>query len=590
MSETFCVDYETFYSTKGKVSVANLGVPNYVKSSYPYMVAVSNDTFRWVGSIDEAKNYFNDAFWEENDFVAANANFDEAWTRNIWPGATRMKPWQCVIDKGAFSQMPGNVAALAKTVLGVKIDKSVRDFMDGKHFRDLGRGDSKRVYDYCLSDAEEEWEIWKKLPEMSSLEQKVAAHTRLVNQRGVHVNNELLNSDKALLQEARHEAFLRIPWAPIGDAPLSHPNLSKWASMNGLPVPETLAKTDLGCQRLMRENPKLAAVIEDMRIYRRANTLITKITALQDRLTDGDILPLELIYCGARHTRRWSSRGFNIQNLDRSPYDLRNGKNVWSRRWITPRPGKVFLILDYAQIEPRCLNWAVGNKPLLDLIKKGMSIYEAYVRSNDIWTSSKPFNKVTAPEQYASTKAEVLGLGYGMGAQRFADENGIEFDDAQRRVSAWRKKNTLITGLWKAFDDDLQEGYVDDGREWQMDMPTGEKLTLFDLRVVRGGYGCYTIKGDFGQQSRQDRLWGGTMTENVIQRMARDIIAPKVVELEEAGLPLVFSAHDEVVLEVDESNKEEAREEAVRILTNAPEWANGLPLAVEGEFAYEYTK
>jgi DNA polymerase len=73
--------------------------------------------------------------------------------------------------------------------------------------------------------------------------------------------------------------------------------------------------------------------------------------------------------------------------------------------------------------------------------------------------------------------------------------------------------------------------------------------------------------------------------------MARDLMADAVLRLEEASLPVMFHSHDEVILELDnDASKEEAVKEAERILKTTPEWAEGLPLGIEGSFAESYTK
>ncbi len=72
--------------------------------------------------------------------------------------------------------------------------------------------------------------------------------------------------------------------------------------------------------------------------------------------------------------------------------------------------------------------------------------------------------------------------------------------------------------------------------------------------------------------------------------MARDVLAEAVIRLENAGLPVVFHAHDEVILEVDITSKEEAKRAAEQILGVAPAWAPDLPLGVEGDFADTYVK
>ena len=122
-------------------------------------------------------------------------------------------------------------------------------------------------------------------------------------------------------------------------------------------------------------------------------------------------------------------------------------------------------------------------------------------------------------------------------------------------------------------------------------MPTGDALQYFTVRPIKGGYEGFVTKGDFGFQSRQGRLWGGTLTENVTQRMARDVLANAVVNLEDAGIPVLFTSHDEAILEIDDdASKDEAVAEANQILQQTPEWAPGLVLAIEGNLATEYTK
>lgn len=68
------------------------------------------------------------------------------------------------------------------------------------------------------------------------------------------------------------------------------------------------------------------------------------------------------------------------------------------------------------------------------------------------------------------------------------------------------------------------------------------------------------------------------------------MMAEGILRCEDAGLPVLFTVHDELILEVDKDNKEEAKVEATRLLTQSPEWAPEIPLAVEGGFSDFYTK
>lgn len=189
-----------------------------------------------------------------------------------------------------------------------------------------------------------------------------------------------------------------------------------------------------------------------------------------------------------------------------------------------------------------------------------------------------------------------LGLGFGMGARKFEDyarANGgdVSSSEAKAIVTSFRAGNQKIVQFWNRLDNLIVTACRDKSHDLGLVMPSGDLLKYFSIKSKMRGYEGYTTKGDFGHQSRQPRLWGGTLCENVTQRVARDVLAEAVVNLEEAGLPVAYTVHDEVILELDnDGSKEEAAREAVRILTTPPAWCSDLPLAVEGNFADSYTK
>lgn len=102
------------------------------------------------------------------------------------------------------------------------------------------------------------------------------------------------------------------------------------------------------------------------------------------------------------------------------------------------------------------------------------------------------------------------------------------------------------------------------------------------------------MKGVFSEDSRQRNLWGGTLTENVTQRVARDLLAEALLRMEDSGFPVAFSAHDEGVFVVKSPQSEKERgdvmAEATHIFSQVPDWAKGLPLGAEGDWAERYTK
>lgn len=609
------IDFETYYDNE--VSVVNQGTPNYVRDADAYILAATIGDEIHCGTLAEMGPMMEQVAKDPTiEPWAANSNFDRAFYEKYW--GPMVNDWQCVLDLGAFHQYPRNLAGLVKVALHRDMDKSVRDEMKGVRYEDLPPERQQQVQEYCIGDVRETAELLDCLPPMSATEQKIAAHTRMINRRGVYINTDLVDGDKTKLEQCRFDAMKAIPW--YEDAPpLSYQQLIKWCASKGIPAPKSTAKTDEECSDLMSAHPELNGVLGTMRRFRRANTMLRKIEALQQRVTEDNRLALDLLYCGAPHTRRWSSRGFNVQNLDKEPFvtrtwdeivdpaDLndpadhgsvkRHVESVWSRNWIVPPPGKKFLILDLSQIEPRCLNWLAGNDEMMEALRRGFSYYEAYVRAAKQekrvgWTGSAgTLKKEVGLARYTKIKNESLGCGFGMGATKYQTYANVPPEEAAAVVEGFRKGNPKIVQFWRKLDNLIVSAARDKARHLAMEMPTGDVLQHFSVRASGRGYESFTVKGDFSQNSRQPRLWGGTLTENVTQRMARDVLAEAVLRLENGGLPVMFTSHDEAIMAVDaNADEKETKAEALHIFTQAPDWAPDLPLGAEGDFCLAYVK
>jgi DNA polymerase len=179
-----------------------------------------------------------------------------------------------------------------------------------------------------------------------------------------------------------------------------------------------------------------------------------------------------------------------------------------------------------------------------------------------------------------------------MGADRYTGYAHVEMDEAEQVIQTFRACNPKITAFWKRLDSVIASAARDKTKSFSIDLPSGDTLQYFTVRPKADGrYEGFVTKTDFGFQSHQPRLWGGTLTENVTQRTARDIMANAIVNLEAAGFPVVFSVHDEVILELDsDASLGEAIKEAEKILLTPPDWASDLPLGIEGSTATAYTK
>ena len=88
----------------------------------------------------------------------------------------------------------------------------------------------------------------------------------------------------------------------------------------------------------------------------------------------------------------------------------------------------------------------------------------------------------------------------------------------------------------------------------------------------------------------ETELFGGKITENLVQAICRDLLCCTLIRCEQEGLPVVLHVHDEVVVQVKAARAEEALHRLVAIMVRPPGWAVDFPILVEGFASPRYTK
>lgn len=305
-------------------------------------------------------------------------------------------------------------------------------------------------------------------------------------------------------------------------------------------------------------------------------------------------LPIPLRYFGA-HTGRWSgSERVNLQNLGGRGDPL----VAQIRGIIVPPIGHKLVITDFSSIEARVLAWVAGEKHLLQVYREGGDAYCAMAEE----IHGQPVRKPTEDDdpEYAAWlrmarqdgKVAVLGGGYGMGAKTMAAQHGIEQDRAQTIVDAYRRANKQIINLWYRLYDGVRMAVS--GRP---NTVAGMRIQMLERRVLgiqlHSGrwlryYDPILDDGDVYLASGA-MLYGGALTENVVQALARELLVAAFREAERRRPQSVaFHVHDEVVQVARDSEAPAVLEETVGIMSTPPEWAAGLPLAAEGVISDRY--
>lgn len=273
-------------------------------------------------------------------------------------------------------------------------------------------------------------------------------------------------------------------------------------------------------------------------------------------------------------------------------------------------PGKKLLVGDLAQIESRVLAAIAGCKAMIDAYAQGHDLYKEFIS----WLMKKPIEEVTSAER-ARGKVVILGCGFSMGVDKFieyAATFGITLSekDAKEAVYGFREKYSEITSFWKEIDEKVKKavkagcrdycrGLVIDGRNPKMlriQLPSGRYLHYLNPHVtLEERFGrmqegvSYEAWDSKGLQIK--RLYGGLLTENVVQAIARDLLLNGMIVAEKRGMPVIMTIHDEIVSEVEDSPEDE-HEKLLDCMRETPDWAEGMGfiLAAEGYQSHYYKK
>jgi hypothetical protein len=497
----------------------------------------------------------------------------------------------------AYLQAPRSLAGAAEQLLGIKVDKAQRDQMKGVRWSDLNAIGQQGMIEYGQKDADVCLNLWAthadKWPES---ERRLAHETVLMGWKGLPVDFEGAAGAIEILSSELQKAADGIPWVADGKKPMSRKEFDAYCQAEDLPVPESRAKDDEDFAEWLEKYAADHPVVGNIRAWNTINTQLHKAQTLHSRTDENSVFHYDLKYCGAQHTTRWSGgadkengqgtggKGFNPQNIMRDSF---YGVNF--RSLIKAPEGHTFVITDSSQIEPRCLDWVVGDEESLERMRNGWNPYEALACDLG-WKFEKDTLKKNNKPGYGMVKGMRLGLGYRMGAAEFVRAAPLLTNgdyrptqpEADKACRLFRKQKPRIVALWEQFDALLRDNV---GGNLEVGTPAGGTIHYYNLK--RGRFG---IEGQVVMGGRWRHLHGGILTENLIQRMARDVFAHILAGLLDAGLDIRLHVHDEAVTLCHKKDTQAVQKVQEAIFIASPEWATGLPLACETTISERYCK
>lgn len=491
--------------------------------------------------------------------------------------------------------------------------------------------------EYCRQDVVAEWEILQRLKffPMPKEEQQLWQMDIRMNAYGARVDEGLIQgaltvgaaSAQGLEEEARSLTGL--------SNPNSTAQLLSWLASQGVPLPNLQKATveeALGQEGIPADARRALQIRQQL-----GKTSIKKYQAMDAaKCGDGRVRGL-MQYYGANRTGRWAGRLVQIQNLPRNylgtlgyarklvirgDYEglkllYRNVPDVLSqliRTAFIPSEGRKLVVADFSAIEARVIAWLAGEQWVNEVFATHGKIYEA--------TASQMFHVPVErivkgnPEYELRQKGKVatLALGYqggvnslvSMGALRM----GLTEEELPDIVARWRAANRRICDLWYRVEEAalrvmetaqpqalpglifaLEGDAVFGQRFLTVRLPSGRKLYYPEPFLQENQFGRQAIHYyAVGQQSKKWEItstYGGKLTENIVQAVARDCLAETLRRIDALGLQVIFHVHDEVILDAPMDVTIEA---ICDLMAEPIRWAPGLILKGAGFEGTYYKK
>lgn len=479
--------------------------------------------------------------------------------------------------------------------------------------------------EYNIQDVVTEQTILKRLrdfrPDQS--EQDLWALDQEINDRGVLLDIPMAGSIVEFDTERSADLLAEAQQITGLSNPNSLAQLKPWLADNGLAT-DTLRKDDVAA---MLADPSLHANVRRVLEIRQtlSKTSVKKYQTMLDIAGEDDRARGIMQFYGG-HTGRWAGRSLQPQNLARNTMpddeldvarefvkmgDFESLEMIFGepapifsqlvRTAFIPSPGNRFIVSDFSAIEARVIAWIAGEEWRLEVFRNDGDIY--CESASHIYHVPVVKHGINGELRQRGKVAE-LALGYGgaVGAMKKMDTSGsVPEDEMQGIVTQWRAESPKIVRMWR----DCQDAAVSvirgnqpkrvlrslQGTEFYVKLvdgtpvlfillPSGRPIAYWDPKVMDTEMGpriTYMTQNQTTRKWERCETYGGKLTENIVQSVARDCLAEKMKLLESMGYPIVFHVHDELILDVPREDKEAAAL-VDRIMGEPIDWAPGLPL------------
>ena len=610
------VDWETFYD--GDYTLKQLTVPEYVLNPRFEAIGVSlklpGQPARWFsGDHAYLRSVLSRVPWERVRFIAHNAVFDGGILE--WGFGFKPAKYLCTM-MGSRPYVFPYVGSMSLHAVGaymqlpiVKGDEVIN--AKGKRRHDFEPEQLNAYGRYCCNDTEmcsliaQRLDGWLPDDEKDLLDLTIKKFVRprlLLDKQVVEARLADIESKRTLI-----EGKARLLGAP----PTTLRSRAKFADVlrkfGVTPMMKVSKTTNLPTLAFAKDDEQMVDLLihPDLRVRTLAeaklfvsSTMETKRLERFRTIFDLDVggrrfLPVPLLYYGA-HTGRFSGYDkINLQNLTRVKRDKLTREILAGhlRFALKAPPGYSIVAADLSNIEARIVATLARCLVLIEGFRAGRDQYSEFATR----IYARPVTKANEIERFVG-KTCILGLGFGMGAPKFGMQMKIArvkmTEDMTRRVVyLYRDTYREIPQLWADLEQMMYNCITSKGfHTWgpltftheRIMLPNGMSLIYPGLHLSRTT-GRLTFNAMRGKSrvSVPTNLWGGAITENVVQALAKIVIATAEVRLARAGLRSVLQVHDELVYCVPTENVTVITKAIDAVLCDRVPWLPDLPVACE---------
>lgn len=526
---------------------------------------------------------------------------------------------------------------------------SKRNPQGGNPFRIYPKDDPAafaEFVEYCRQDVRTEQEVARRLAYFDEpINNANYTLDAKINARGVPVNLKALRHAQKLIEEET-EIVSRQFRELVGFEVTQNAKLLVWANGHGHNFPNLQAET-IDSWLEEREGVTDDVVASALRLKQSiAYASIKKVrTMLECAGPHDNRIRGTLTHHGAG-PGRWTASLVQFQNMkrptikhseeaygdicdgmDRELLEAINGPileviSSCVRHFVQDSPRSIF-DGDYASVEARIVNWLAGQEDALARFRA----YDRAPAGSKEKKSLDPY-RIMASEVYKIRVEEVLpfphrfiGKGLVLGAgfmlswtgfqRQCLEQAGYEVsdDEAKAAIDIWRGKHKKVVQWWKDLDNAAKRAVLQREKIFQagkvsfcckdiegmlfllMRLPSGRKIAYPRPKIVPGKFEGTTQIEYFGNIKGVTwgacRLWPGVMANNATQGTANDVMFAGCHNCEREGYEIFNVVHDQGLSFIKPG---QTSERYLELLTDMPEWANGLPLASEGGEAPFYRK